>query len=340
MKGWGGNLSEREIGEAAADLDLDIAFGMVLQKLDELGIADNTYVIFTTDHGSPGRNPPLSGGKGTVWEGGLRVPLIIRGPGIKPGTCCHVRAVGRRPVSDNRRAGTRDGAAARAAWKAAAWCPLLTNGGSGSVSTSARGVRRAFPALRQGRHRPRFRNSAGRLQADPRLRDRRSDSCSTSPNDPGERRDLAAEMPDKVQELDAAADRLPPMRSTPRCRPAMQASILSQARPIRRRSLAKATRRARAANAAADHENLFPTESVIACLLLGLCLPPVPASLAQLEDLRPASRPAAAAVTAGSKAPARPGGARTLRRRASSHRRAGPSVRSDPRPADAQLGHR
>jgi len=94
VKKWGGNLNERELAEAAADLDLDIAFGMVLKKLDELGIANNTYVIFTTDHGTPGRNPPLAGGKGTVWEGGLRVPFIIRGPGIKAGSCSHVRAVG------------------------------------------------------------------------------------------------------------------------------------------------------------------------------------------------------------------------------------------------------
>ena len=84
VKSWGGDLSEREVAEAAADLDLDIAFGMVLKKLDELGIAGNTYVIFTADHGTPGRNPPLRGGKGTVSEGGLRVPFIIRGPGVKP----------------------------------------------------------------------------------------------------------------------------------------------------------------------------------------------------------------------------------------------------------------
>ena len=48
VKSWGGNLNEQAIAEAAADLDLDIAFGMVLKKLDDLGIADNTYVIFTT----------------------------------------------------------------------------------------------------------------------------------------------------------------------------------------------------------------------------------------------------------------------------------------------------
>ena len=60
VQGWGGNLSEREIAEAAADLDLDIAFGQMLKKVDDLRIADNTYVIFTTDHGTPGKNPPLA----------------------------------------------------------------------------------------------------------------------------------------------------------------------------------------------------------------------------------------------------------------------------------------
>ena len=94
VRSWGGNLSERETAEAAATLDLDIAFGQMLKRLDELGIADNTCVIFTTDHGTPGKNPPLAGGKGTVSEGGLRVPFIIRGPGIQPGACSHVRAIG------------------------------------------------------------------------------------------------------------------------------------------------------------------------------------------------------------------------------------------------------
>jgi arylsulfatase A-like enzyme len=46
------------------------------------------------DHGTSGPNFPLSGGKGTLWEGGLRVPLIIRGPGVKPGACSHVPVIG------------------------------------------------------------------------------------------------------------------------------------------------------------------------------------------------------------------------------------------------------
>lgn len=71
---------------AAVALDADLATGLILDALDSLGIADNTYIFYTADHGSQGRNGPLSNGKGSVKEGGIRVPLLFRGPGIKPGT--------------------------------------------------------------------------------------------------------------------------------------------------------------------------------------------------------------------------------------------------------------
>jgi arylsulfatase len=71
----------------------DAAVGRMLAKLDELGVADNTIVMYSTDNGNEafswpdGGTSPFRGEKDTNWEAGWRVPCMIRWPGmIKPGT--------------------------------------------------------------------------------------------------------------------------------------------------------------------------------------------------------------------------------------------------------------
>ena len=86
--------SETNYGlEEAGIAQMDDAIGVLLKHLDDIGEADNTIVVFTTDNGAEtftwpdGGNTPFKGQKGTTYEGGFRAPCIARWPGhIKPGT--------------------------------------------------------------------------------------------------------------------------------------------------------------------------------------------------------------------------------------------------------------
>ncbi|MFG0329535.1 MAG: sulfatase [Phycisphaerales bacterium] len=78
---------------AAMTEDLDAGIGRLLGALDEFDLRDETYVIYASDNGAYTvenitNNLPLAKGKASVWEGGIRTPLIIRGPGVPANRIC------------------------------------------------------------------------------------------------------------------------------------------------------------------------------------------------------------------------------------------------------------
>jgi arylsulfatase A-like enzyme len=97
-----GQVKARQVQDhavyAAMVQSMDESVGRILEKLKSLGLEDRTVVIFMSDNGglstaegTPTSNVPLRAGKGWLYEGGIREPLIIKWPGVtKPGSACDV----------------------------------------------------------------------------------------------------------------------------------------------------------------------------------------------------------------------------------------------------------
>jgi len=195
----------RQVERGAITEDLDTGFGLLLRRIDELGITDCTYVVYMSDNGGGGggRARPLRGGKGSLWEGGIRVPLIVRGPGIKADTFCHVPVVGYDLLPTFcELAGVKEPLPPRVAGGSMA--DLLRNAGAGGVRRPHEGLVFHFPhyqgtegphsAIRVGDHKLIRFYETGQV----RLFDLAKDL--------GERHDLAKELPEKVAELTRRLD--------------------------------------------------------------------------------------------------------------------------------------
>lgn len=194
-----GNRNLTQLGAAAVALDADLSTGQLLDAMDELGISDNTYFFYTADHGTAGRNGPLAKGKGSVSEGGIRVPLIFRGPGIQPGSYAGMLTSGADlfpTVADL--AGVT--APTPKAVEGGSLKQVLLNAGKGTIHRSREEFVVHFPhydkdplgpasSIHSGDHKLILYYEAG----DRHLYDLKVDL--------GERNDLATQMPDKVAEL-------------------------------------------------------------------------------------------------------------------------------------------
>ena len=150
------NLAHTSTVYAAMTAELDAGVGRILGALDEHGLSDSTYVIFTSDNGGESdvpvtSNVPLAWGKTHVWEGGIRVPLFIRGPGIAGGTRSDVPAIGydffatiadwvgaTAPLPENQDGGSLHG--------------VLTNGGEGTVERGTEPLVWYYGAYRNMKH--------------------------------------------------------------------------------------------------------------------------------------------------------------------------------------------
>ena len=200
------NQPEKGGGRPAKNADeetaiVDQTLGQLLDAVARLGLSTNTYIIYTTDHGTPGRNSPLTGGKGTVWEGGLRVPFIVAGPGVKAGACSHLRVTQTDLFPTFAElAGAKE--ILPQGMEGGSFASVLKSGGAGEVKRLREEFVVHFPHYDKDAQGPASAIYVGELKLIHAYEPGALKLFNLA-NDPGECRDLAAHMPEKVKELDA-----------------------------------------------------------------------------------------------------------------------------------------
>jgi arylsulfatase A len=204
----GGSADDKRTSLAAISEDLDTGVGRVLDAIDRLGLAPNTYVVSMSDNGSGGgggRRGGLSGGKGSVWEGGIRVPFIVRGPGIPAGSWCHVPVVGQDLLPTFCTWAGVPASTLPAGVEGGSIAALLASGGQGQVQRPREELVFHFPHYQSGQ----TPHSAIRLGDLKLLWFHEDDSVRLFDlsRDSGEREDLSAARPADAARLKARLER-------------------------------------------------------------------------------------------------------------------------------------
>ncbi|MCA8954716.1 MAG: sulfatase-like hydrolase/transferase [Planctomycetes bacterium] len=200
---------QRNATYAAMVHSVDTAVGRVLDALQANGQAANTLVVFTSDNGGlegPTSNQPLRSGKGFPYEGGIRVPLIVRWPGVvAPGTVSHtpVTSVDLLPTILEA-TGVADSPAAK----------RMARDGTSLAAHLRSAAREALPERDLVWHFPHYRGKRGPWSIVRRGRSKliRNYEGPTLElfdleADPGEARDLAATRAELAKELDSSLTR-------------------------------------------------------------------------------------------------------------------------------------
>jgi arylsulfatase A-like enzyme len=190
---------------------VDESVGRVMKKLDELGVAENTVVIFMSDNGGLSTRPkrrntstsnlPLRAGKGWLYEGGIREPMIIKWPGVvEPGSVCGepvtstdfyptmLEMAGLPLISEQHVDGV-------------SLVPLLKNRGK----LKRKAIYWHYPHYHGSGNRPSGAVRAGDYKLIEWYEDNHIELYNLK-NDIGERHDLSTEMPKKVTELGKMLD--------------------------------------------------------------------------------------------------------------------------------------
>lgn len=174
----------------------DEGAGKILAELDRRGLTKNTLVIFTNDNGGEwlSRNAPLTNRKSTLWEGGIRVPLILRWPGNLPANKSSAQVAMTMDLTASILAAT--GSAAPATYRPDGLNLLPSLSGKSPIVEREVYWRIRRPALQRA-----VRSGRWKL-----VEDGGDFYLFDVSTDPGERHDLTAEHPELVRKLDAALD--------------------------------------------------------------------------------------------------------------------------------------